>query len=410
MIKHVVIAGNFQFPSGSASASRIRNFAFGLAENGVRVHILAMAPMPVSEPNSGPKSFNELITYECLANWQTADGKLPLRNRVAQKPGWFLKAYGSAWSAYWKLKKKIERGECDLLFVYGRSAVQLSPLVRLSRVHNIVTLIDVDEIRDQFNGFGSKLSPIYWDLTVGEKWMPKLFNGSSLIANALVPIYKESIGKRYIIIPTIESWEKLPAAPVPRKHTFFRIMYLGAMSHRDAPHKLFELIKVLAGRHLPIRFDLVGKYHETPTGRKIFQQYSKDPAYNELVNWVGRVSEEELKARSSAADGFILPRRDELTERASFPTRLIEFLRQAKPVFAANVGDIGIYLRNGIDAMLFPPDDMLEAANMIQTVLSSPDRGLSMGLQGQHRGAECFDRKKHALRLIDFATHLQGRN
>ena len=42
MIKSVIIAGGFSYPDGVAASSRIRNLAFGFAQNGIEVKVVCM--------------------------------------------------------------------------------------------------------------------------------------------------------------------------------------------------------------------------------------------------------------------------------------------------------------------------------------------------------------------------------
>lgn len=330
----VVIAGSFLFPYGSATAARMRNLAMGLVENGASVHLMAMAPMRLENGQQFGLAFAPGVTYDIIAPWSPPNGKMPLRNELQHKPVWFMKNYSAIFRAYRIFRHLVSQRQCNLFIGYGRSAAQLIPMAWFSRKHGITSILDVVEIHNQFYGFGGKLNPIYWDWKVGEQYMPSMFDGISVIARALIPNYVKDGRNNYILMPSLENWDKPSTSMESESSPIRRIMYLGAMLERDAPEMLFATIKQLAQQRIPIRFDLVGKYRETVRGRALVDKWQKDQDIASVVNWVGRVDDLALKRHFAAADAFILPRRDALTERASFPTRLVEYLKHGKPVFA----------------------------------------------------------------------------
>jgi glycosyltransferase involved in cell wall biosynthesis len=93
----------------------------------------------------------------------------------------------------------------------------------------------------------------------------------------------------------------------------------------------------------------------------------------------------------------------------SFPTRLVEYLRTGRPVFVSDVGDISRYLRNGTEAVLLDPRDPRRVASAIARVALRADRGAEIGRRGREAGARHFDRRRHAARLLEFATGLGAR-
>ena len=102
----------------------------------------------------------------------------------------------------------------------------------------------------------------------------------------------------------------------------------------------------------------------------------------------------------------MLTRRNARTEKLSFPTRLVEYLRYGRPVLVSDVGDVSRYLRDGREAVLLDPENPFKIAEAMAGLILRNDRGAEIGRRGREAGARAFDRKKHAARLLEFAAGL----
>lgn len=394
---NIILAGPYSFPEGGSPTVRVRNFAFGLFECKANVRILAMSPIVLNSayPLRTALDYSG-ITYERLAFWD-----LKLHGGVWGRLRWFVSYYLSVWPTYQRLKELITAGQCHLFVSYGRNAAIQWPLVKLCRRHGIPTVLDVTELAEYFSGWGGKLNPVYWDWQLGANHMPRDFDVISAITQALADKYTALGCQRVLVIPTIESWDNLsPVEPLPpRAH--FHLVYVGALIDRDAPDVLLEAIRLLHGRGIPVRLDVIGRYARYSEGQRRMALMQRDPVLQACINLVGEVSDAELVERLRQADGLVLLRRDAPTEVAAFPTRLVEYLKQGRPVFVSDVGDIRTYLRHGEDALLLSPHDPVQVADTIASIASRPDRGFALGVQGRAQGAACFDRRYHAQRLLD---------
>lgn len=400
----VVIAGYFGYPYGGAPATRIRNFAMGLRSSGAEVRVLPMAPMELKEAASLRKPIEyEGVSYENIALFNLTENK-PSTNQVhelTRKIRWFWALYGTVPYSYQKLKHYIAIQKCDLLIVYSRSYLLVRQLIKLCKKNKIPTILDVTELAESFDGLGGKLNPMYWDWQLGANYMPRDFDVVSAITQALADKYEAMGCQRVLVIPSIESWDNLlPVEPLPPRAQF-QLVYVGALIDRDAPDVLLEAICLLHQRDVPVQLDVIGRYARNSEGQRRMALIQSDPVLQTCVNLVGEVSDTELVERLRQADGLVLLRRDAPTEVAAFPTRLVEYLKQGRPVFVSDVGDIRIYLRHEEDAMLLSPHDPVQVADTIAAIISRPDRGFALGVQGQARGAACFDRQYHAQRLLD---------
>ncbi|HSD66318.1 MAG TPA: glycosyltransferase [Vicinamibacteria bacterium] len=409
---NVVMVGPFCFPQGAASAARMRNLALGLGHRGARVHVITMVPRPAVNGDAATEGVHEYqgISWEGVAptvaavgGWRDADRTIPrLRKRLRDKVRWFAGLYAATPRARRRLVERIERGQCDLVFVYDRSAVRMTPLVRLCRARGVPALLDVTETSEHL---GRRLSPLYWDFAVGTRATPRLFDGLTVITTGLAALYRERGCPRTLVVPTVEEWPTAPPPP-PTGRGEFRLTYVGALKPRDAPELLLEAVRRVAAQGLPVVLDLIGHYEGSARGSALARRCAADPVLGRVVRFRGSVSDAALARELASSDGLVLTRRDAPTEVLSFPTRLVEYLRYGRPVLVSDVGDVSRYLRDREEAFLLDPGDPGQAAEAIAELLRLPDRGAEVGRRGRAAGALSFDREAHAGRLLEFAREL----
>ncbi len=412
---NVVIVGAFWFPHGSANAARIRNFALGLRECGARVHVISLVPRARIDGVRAPRGllYYEGVSYEGVApavvaarGWRDADRSIPrLGQGLLDKARWFAGLYAATPFARSRLKDRITRRECDLAFFYDRSALRMTPLVRLCRARGVTSVLDVVEVSEHL---GRRANPLYWDFAAGTRRTPRLFDGLTVITTGLEAFYRARGCENALVVPSIEAWG--PAeSPAPTGNAIYRLAYVGALHDRDAPDTLFAAARILAQRGVPVELDVVGLYDGTERGRRFAALCAADPLLARRVRFLGSLGDRALAERLATADGLVLTRRRARTEELSFPTRLVEHLRYGRPVFVSDVGDVSRYLRHGRDAVLLPADDPPRAAEAMAEVIAYPDRGAEIGRRGREAAARAFDRRQHAARLLDFAAELQAR-
>jgi glycosyltransferase involved in cell wall biosynthesis len=410
---NVVIVGPIGFPRGSAASARLRNLALGLLECGARVHVISMAPPP-RVPGEVPLrgvAVHEGVTYECVApttaaalGWRDAERTMPrLRRSRLDQVSWFSGLYASTPFACRRLRERIARGECDLVFVYDRSAVRLLPLARVCRAHGVPAVLDVTEVSEHLS---RRWSFLYWDFALGTRTSPRLFDGHTLITTGLLELYRSRGCERMQVMPAIEAWPPQDPPP-PTGRSEFRLAYVGALQPRDAPEVLFEALRTMARTSPAVTLDVIGNYDGTERGERFRRLCGADAGLASRVRFLGTLGDHELRAHLAGADGLVLTRRDARTEVLSFPTRLVEHLRVGRPVFVSDVGDVSLYLRDGEDAVLLDPHRPERAAAAIAAVAARPDRGAALGRRGREAGARAFDRRTHAQRLLDFGAELR---
>jgi glycosyltransferase involved in cell wall biosynthesis len=246
-------------------------------------------------------------------------------------------------------------------------------------------------------------SPIYWDWQAGSRLLAAGVDGVSVIARGLDPFVRDRGARDVILVPGVEGWGDLPPAPDRLASSNFSLLYVSALIRRDNPEMLFECLRRARRMGAPIILKVTGRYAANPEAAELLGRVQSDPELSRAVQFLGELSDQQLRGEMRASDGLVLLRRDAETEVCSFPTRLVEYLQQGRPVVISDVGDISAYLEDGRDAVLLDRRDADRAARQLDALAKLPDRGHALGLAGRNRGANEFDRKQHAQRLLEFA-------
>jgi glycosyltransferase involved in cell wall biosynthesis len=409
----VVIAGLFTFPCGSASASRVRNLALGLIETGASVHVISMAPSSpalIQEATTRQNTYHG-ISYEFSSPYsppRAAVGPLAPARHLARRLIWLKRLYASVEPARQSLERLILAGRCDFFWGYGRMYSVIRPLLRSCQRHSIAGIVDVVETPGSCTGFGGRLSPIWWEEKLGSVYFARHCDGLTTITTTLKEYYEKRGAEKILVLPSLAERADVHDPPIHDAAQPFTLAYVGALLDRDNPGLMFEVVRELSATGYHIRLQVFGRYHAHAAGRRWQEWCRIEPSLRGVVEFVGALSDERLCESVRKADALILMRRNRAGERASFPTRLVEYLGYGLPVFVSEVGDIPRYLEDAKHAILLAGEDPRAIASTMGPVITSPDRGRALGLRGKLQGEACFDRTLHARRLLQFAAELRA--
>lgn len=75
------------------------------------------------------------------------------------------------------------------------------------------------------------------------------------------------------------------------------------------------------------------------------------------VEIYGPLRHNEVPAFLADCDILVIPRPDNIVNRISFPSKLIEYMAMGKPVVASKIGDTDCIITDGINGLLYEPGD-----------------------------------------------------
>jgi len=109
---------------------------------------------------------------------------------------------------------------------------------------------------------------------------------------------------------------------------------------------------------------------------------SKMP-YSDRIIFTGQLDRKSVIEKINSAYCLVLERPDNIQAKYGFPTKLGEYLSTGKPVIVTSVGDIPLFLKDGENAYISKPDDVVAFANKLNDCLSDPFKASYIGKKGE---------------------------
>lgn len=145
---------------------------------------------------------------------------------------------------------------------------------------------------------------------------------------------------------------------------------------------LIQAAALVVQRFPGVRFSIAGAVLE-PEYFEELNQLLDQHGLRDKFEFAGNIT--DLPRYLSAADIFVLPSRSE-----GFSNALIEAMAAGLPVIASDVGGNGEAIQEDVNGFLIPSEDPGALAEALIKVLSDPERGRRMGIEGRALAAKNF--------------------
>ncbi len=209
------------------------------------------------------------------------------------------------------------------------------------------------------------------------RWLLPMAKGVTANSSFTCGLIRKLYDKPVTVIPyglTIEAKHNKARSPqeVPT------LLFVGRLDERKGLRYLLEALPlVLAQRSVRLRV----------VGKGILEQEIKSQCHtlelDNVVNFLGFVSKEELAEEYAGCDIFILPAIvDSKGDTEGLGIVAIEALAHQKPVIASAVGGITDVIQSGVTGLLVPEKAPEALAEAILTLLSDPIKATELGQKG----------------------------
>jgi glycosyltransferase involved in cell wall biosynthesis len=189
-------------------------------------------------------------------------------------------------------------------------------------------------------------------------------------------------------------YSQTPVTPIPKTVETFtkarplKLVFAGRCSDIKGIETIFGALHRIP-KSAPIRVSLLGSGWQTPYGRRLLRPFANDARLEPPRS----VSAEAILSQLATYDACLVPSRWLETG----PLAAYEAMAAGLPVIGSRLGGISERIRDGIDGLLFEPENTTELAAIITTLLANPQR--LTGLQSNIRPQRTFD---------DMARELDG--
>ena len=367
-----------QFPNGGAVAHRVFSFSKGLVSLGHEAHILSpykVTPGPLNERIGG-------VSIHWAAHLRERNERNIL-SIINKRHLLFKKCYD------------LMKEGLDWLILYDMGLDGL-PFLILSKSYGVKVATDNCDIRwISDKPELRELIYIVW-YTLGNLFIIPYTNVNFAISRQI----KQRLGKiapnvPTVILPAPVDFERFRSkhegvALFKKKYGILEgkvIGYFGSQWAVKGLEVLLQAISRLKNIDEKIQLLITG---DAANNRYLLELINKIGIKDQVI-LTGFLSDDDLITAMSVSDIFVEPKIAHKANQASFPQKLVEYLAMGKPIVASDVGDIGIYLKDGENALLCPPGNSNSISRAISKLIRDKSLCNKLSQKGKETAARFFD-------------------
>ncbi|WP_088278336.1 glycosyltransferase [Ideonella sp. A 288] len=174
------------------------------------------------------------------------------------------------------------------------------------------------------------------------------------------------------------------------------ILSVGRLREKKGLDTLIEACRLLQGRGVPFRCEIVGYGEEQQRLANLIEACG----LGDQVQLTGKLTREHVIARYGRAAVYVQPSRVAADgDRDGIPNVLLEAMAVGVPVVATRVSGIPEVVHHRRNGLLVEPDDPAALADAIAHLIESPALGVELGRAARSTVTEHFDNDRN-LRLV----------
>ena len=179
------------------------------------------------------------------------------------------------------------------------------------------------------------------------------------------------------------------------------IAYCGNVSNnKDGVDQLIKAFALVCKEQSDVKLYIIGK---KPSNKKTTEniQLIKELGIEDKIVFTGVVSSEKMPQFLKDADVLALARPDNLQAKYGFPTKLGEYLMTENPVVVTSVGDIPLFLEDGVSALISDPSNVGMFAEKLIWALNHTQEASIIGKAGANVAIMNFNSLTETNKLLN---------
>jgi glycosyltransferase involved in cell wall biosynthesis len=394
---NVLIVADVGFPYGAGASSRVFNYARGLQTAGARVKVICVEPSwGASTLNVAARGDYEGVPFEYTYGQTIRPSSFAHRRllKIAKWPRFVLAA--RRWAS--------EMGGLDAMLVYSRSLPWIAVAWLICRLLHATLLHEDCEL------------PFVWKAetpsTRLKRWLYQRVAFRAFDGCLVISTYLEAYCRRYLrpgagtlLVPILVDVAEVTPDTDEDGEPDDRIAYCGYMDHPEM-QAVVGAFADLAQDFPGLRLQLIGGSLR-PEAMPALLARLGDLGIADRVEVVGKVKREDLFCLLRRARILMLPRASAAFSQAGLPTKVGEYLATGRPVVVSAVGDLPLYLSDGVDAYLADSDAPHVFGDRLRDALLHPAEASKIGRRGRETAKRCFDPSTHGARILAFIADLR---
>ena len=143
-----------------------------------------------------------------------------------------------------------------------------------------------------------------------------------------------------------------------------------------------------------------------PTDTVVREMAGSDDAM-QGVRALGRIPFEELPAHQAAADLFLMPYADKVSNVGRWPNKVGDYMATGRPTVSNPIGDVRwLFEKYGVGLLAEPDAESMAAAAL--ELIGAPERAQAMGDEARRVAEEVFAWDKLIVELEDWYFEILG--
>lgn len=177
--------------------------------------------------------------------------------------------------------------------------------------------------------------------------------------------------------------------------------YCGVVSkNKDGVDILLKAFCAFHQTYPDYKLYIIGRFESSQVHREIEHLVTSFSLENHVV-FTGQVHPEKMPALLSNAQALVLARPNNVQSKYGFPTKLGEYLATGNPVIVTDVGEIGTFLKDRVNAIVLPPDDVNTFAYGMAWVVKHPEEAAEIGKKGRELAQTEFFYKTQSMKVFN---------
>ena len=380
MDKAIVFVNSYDFTKTNASLFRLLAIARGLIENGVDVYWILLASKPTKEIITDP--YYKKIVFITLGKHSNKYK----RNKYLFYLYRNLQIY-KVNSLICDLKKQHKTLTC---YTYGDEFFLNYFLAKICKKQKIQIYNETTEypklIDDDLNNI--KKIRLYIRSQLYLKYFITNVDHIFVISKALKQFFDTHLKKYKKKIPV--SVLNMMVEPVRYSCSYSSsdskykdIVFVGSMyGDQNGVYYLLEAFLKIYNDYPECRLIIIGDNTRTSRMQKINQLMNNNLDTMRII-FTGQLDRKSVIEKINSAYCLVLARPNNIQAKYGFPTKLGEYLSTGKPIVITSVGEIPLYLKDGMNAYIAKPDDVNSFADKLRECLNDPKKASLIGKKGQ---------------------------
>jgi glycosyltransferase involved in cell wall biosynthesis len=399
--KHLIYVGDFRFPDGDAGGRRVYGIGLALREAGFDI---TYAGAEISGREKDLTADDEFAYNGFRYIPAGAPGEGSIRR------AWRLfYVHISGISAFSRIKEAMTPATVGII-AYQAFTPTLLRLRRFCKQKGLFLVTDVVEWYDRGHVGGGRFGPFAIDSEIRMRYLHPKTDGIIAISRFLERYYAKSSRAVVRVPPLIdvdeESWRPIvtPSAP----EDAIKIAFIGNAGKKDLVSQAIRGLAMLGPDAQKIRLSIVG-----PSSEEVNSSLGSDAGMVDrlypVINVLGRMPRSQALQVLAGSDFTFLVRRDARFSQAGFPTKLVESFAMGVPVITNITGDIGLYVRDGIEGIITADSSAAAFADGLRRALKmKAEERAQMRLAARRCAVDSFNYRRWISALDDFFGRFPG--